>query len=301
MSNVHLHQGEKLANGQGLLLQYCLNLLSRDSELCWFLFELLCCLAKTFARLRHKHIARRVQWMRCLQSGATVKLPSQIGDIREAPFPNKQEFPQHDETVLQMKDDEVEDGEIRPPDACTRVNAPNIQSTGNVRVATKGHSHSQSGDDLLNTTTEEECLVCDFGTGSACGFESSGYGKGYEPLPSGQSFFACSAELTGTAYADCVGFEYGRSNLRLAGGHTVSSLNEHRDGRRVCVCGGKAGWERATKRFRYLAPVPEDRCVFRLQSGLSGEYCNVKAEGSFDLDSLVLDVFEDDPVFDNTE
>ncbi|OEH75255.1 hypothetical protein cyc_06823 [Cyclospora cayetanensis] len=158
-----VEEGEELAKGQGFLLQRCLNILSRDSEICWFLFELLCCLAKTFARLVPKHKARNQQWQQlCLQEAHCSSQkqhrllhgrPGGQERQREACKPPLQQQEAHGPS----QESEVEDGELEP-DACHEgVHMADNQSTRMVKeLATTTHCTDPHARD---TTPDSACVA----------------------------------------------------------------------------------------------------------------------------------------------
>ncbi|CDI82307.1 hypothetical protein, conserved [Eimeria praecox] len=292
-----VEEGEKLAQGQGFLLQKCLNLLSRDSEVCWFLFELLCCLAKTFARLRPKHYARRRQWSLCWEEAAREVYLSRRKEQRgtRRPQEDRRTVQPQSHQLIAVKEDELEDGELRPSEISSGVmvgvmDLPRMAADGTLNIS-KAHVHAQ----------EHRAEVCSASRAERCTLTPA---EGAGDLTGRQEGSGEPPEGPGTSDSACVSVANSCSHLGGRCDTEDSHNHETHWGRRVCVCGGRDNWERAVKRFRCeggSVPVIGSSCNAGAQGKAAGGEPSVKTEASIDIDALILEGFEDGAISSNTE
>lgn len=281
-----------LAQGQGFLLQKCLNLLSRDSEVCWFLFELLCCLARTFARLQPKNYARRWQWSVCWDDRESrVSLPRRT-EQSPAGQQQKERTTSHEQSkqCLAIKEDEIEAGELRPSELSSGATVErelHVMAVGSSLSPFEARlDKNTKGDDYSGAPRAERCShLADAGGQST-------------RLPWRQDEPGEDTGIRGTSSS-----APGNRCSHLCEGGEAKDPNAYDPpwGRRVCVCGGSGTWERAAKRFRCGRPATNGGCGAPTQTEPEGVDVAVKAEAAIDLDSMILDDFEDDAVAANTE
>ncbi|CDJ30901.1 uncharacterized protein EMH_0033240 [Eimeria mitis] len=287
-----VEEGEMLAQGQGFLLQKCLNLLSRDSEVCWFLFEVLCCLAKTFARLRPKHYSRRRQWNICWEeTGDVVCPPRQSQQQQPRPLQgDRQTLQPPSKLLLPVKEDEVEPGELGPselPRGGTKERESQQMAVDGAVDAPEVHAHAHAHAHAHTHEDEHKGEYCSAAGADCCRLTAAEGESNPPPMQQPTGWPAEDGSRPSSA-CDCIGSSCSNSS----GGRSEAQESTNHDpqgGKRVCVCGGRDAWERAAKRLR---------CA---RGPVRGRSNAVKAEPPIDLDALILEAFEEDAVAANTD
>lgn len=183
-----------------MMLKYCLNLVAHDPVICWFLFEVLCCLAKTFARMVPKHNIRMRERKLCRFGRPFVETPRRSGSSKQQSRLNEslqERPPQEREQQLCQEEDQLEEGEVEAANGCCReesgvqpvvVDEKEEEATSHMRAHTPGCNINGSSSNGTRTYGEKALLTCICG-GRGCGdgavkqLQLEGFAVGMMPCP----------------------------------------------------------------------------------------------------------------------
>lgn len=276
-------------------MEKCLNMLGRDSVICWFLFELLCCLAKTYARLWPKHNERSRQWQRCLQGEfraepqLTLPTAQQLrrrqNDDQETLRGGKhlcQELPELDIAELNpCSVSRVERAEIQPV-AVNRTASSSSDHWGSLPISCSSFSsYRNRSEQLIEGRPVAESRM--------------------DTMLLSQSEDVHSAKASGRA---TIGSNSGlRTNRTCDGFEDLGGSTACADMRAIpaCICGDRGCGEQAIKRLRREGEARIEVCSLHGPSGFAAGRGPTKSEINIDLDSMLLSGFEEDHVARDTE
>ncbi|KAL8434657.1 hypothetical protein ACSSS7_003055 [Eimeria intestinalis] len=224
---------ENLATGGGNLLEVYFNMLSRDAVLCLFLYDLLCCLAYTFARLSAKHEKHSEQWRQ-------LRWRERNGRKRRR-LPNQQKVCTR-QAQEEGQNQELEEGELEPGSSEAKeasdtrpVTPDGAASVGvdgyNLHQDTKGAHEDSSGsharaNDSISTIGDAKTGDCREQTGGTGAHSTGRRGRRLDDVAS---------EASGPSAGSACAFTASGSNKRFA---AALGRKEAIQGP-ACLCGGR--------------------------------------------------------------
>ncbi|KAL8432600.1 hypothetical protein Efla_002832 [Eimeria flavescens] len=275
-----------LVSGEGNLLEMYFNMLSRDSVLCMFLYELLCCLANTFARLGAKHRNRFAKWKQLQYSQHAARNHRWQRGWQEVSRA-QQELNQLDRRGVELEEGEVEPGSCHTGGTLeTELMA--VEGRASVTAVSGGQHRGPSSCSV--TGSDSGCLAA--GTvGDSCSNARLSDRTAYE-----ESKCAATYEQQGEA----LGSNFSSANTtnfdRQSSSECTSySVDNDRHGW-ACLCGGRGCGEVAAKRLRLETEQQLGHCAVTFPPDLIR-----KPELTLDVSACVLAQYDADQVDGETD
>ncbi|KAL8448355.1 hypothetical protein Emed_003885 [Eimeria media] len=279
-----IEEAESLATGEGNLLEVYFNMLSRDAVLCQFLYDLLCCLANTFARMSAKHRVHSEQWRRLRWS------EHDRGGKRRC-LPNQQQAfttqAQEEEPDQELEEGELERGSPQTKEASdTRP----VESDRAAPVTVDGSTLHNDSKDVHETATASEASAKN--SSSSIGGNSTSY-RGDQAGDSdsskeggGRKLDDVASEASGTSSSSACALTANDTDGGLAAG-----LQGNEDSQKpACLCGGRICGDPNAKGICLGGATGREARPVEALGGSEGPGM------SFDIGTWVLEHYGPDPV-----
>ncbi|KAL8442103.1 hypothetical protein Emag_006640 [Eimeria magna] len=284
-----IEEAESLATGEGNLLEVYFNMLSRDAVLCQFLYDLLCCLANTFARLSAKHRIHSEQWRQ-------LRWSKHNGGKRRCLLnPHKALTRQAQE---EEPDQELEEGELEPGSSQTKGASETrpVGSEGAAPISFDGGSLHNDAKGVHESARASEARAKNSrgstgDDGTSYWRDQAGDSDSYIKEGRGRRLDDVASEASGTSSSSACSITAGDTD----GGFTAGLERKEDFQKPACLCGGGVCGNLGVKG---IGPAGEMGRGGRPVESSGG---SIGPELPFDIATCVLEHYEADPVDKTTD